>query len=267
MPEPTLPTFLIVGAAKAGTTSLAAYLRPHPDLFLVPEKELRFFDQNVELGLDWYASHFDRAAEIAVRGEATPNYMYDGAAVARMSETLPDASLIAILRDPVDRLYSHYWHLRTRSSESRSLLDAVAERPEYADRGRYLPQLQRLVEHYPREQLLVLFFEDLVADPARIVAETFSFLGVDPAFRPGNLGKVYNRAATVRAPGFRREMLRRRAWGRWPRVAAWVDARNRKPVDYPPMTAEERATLAELFRTDNAELARWLGRELPGWSA
>lgn len=260
-----LPTFVIVGAAKSGTTSLASYLRMHPDVYVVPEKELRFFDVAWDNGLDWYCGFFADAGAAKAVGEATPNYMADPVAVERLATTLPEAQLVVTLRNPVDRLYSNYWHQRMRSSERRPLREAVTAVPLYSEGSDYLPQLQRLATHYPRERLHVLLFEDLRDRPRETMAEVFRFLGVDPAFVPANLGKVYNPAATVRAPGFRRKMIGARAFRRWPRLARAVDDLNRKKVAYPPISPADRAWLLERFARSNDDLAAWLGRDLDAW--
>src|SRR4051812_42429120 len=105
------PDFLIVGAAKAGTTSLAAYLAEHPDVFMARRKELHFFGREKEYrrGWEWYCSHFEGAGDARAVGEATPDYMWRERAVERIAQDLPKARIIATLRHPVDRAYSHYW--------------------------------------------------------------------------------------------------------------------------------------------------------------
>ena len=98
-----LPAFLIVGAMRSGTTSLARYLASHPDVLFAPQKEVHFFDRNFHRGVAWYASQFAGDPTLRLAGEATPSYMYDELAVERMSHTVPHAKLIAVLRDPTER--------------------------------------------------------------------------------------------------------------------------------------------------------------------
>jgi hypothetical protein len=124
---PRLPNFVIIGAPRSGTTSLAHSLSQHPEVFVTMQvKELHFFDTNFDRGLDWYRQQFSGADAAAAKaaGEATPTYMYDETAMSRMAETVPDARLIAILRNPVDRAYSHYW--MNRSLDREDLLFPVA---------------------------------------------------------------------------------------------------------------------------------------------
>src|SRR5437762_2920456 len=101
-----LPNFLIIGAPRSATTSTALYLSQHPEVHIAPQKEVNFFDLEFHRGLDWYRAQFDRVEDGQVVGEASPNYMFSEDAVQRMAALLPDAKLIAILREPVSRAYS-----------------------------------------------------------------------------------------------------------------------------------------------------------------
>ncbi|MGH2726565.1 MAG: sulfotransferase domain-containing protein, partial [Actinomycetota bacterium] len=122
-----LPNFLILGAMKAGTTSLAYWLGEHPDVFLAPGKELFFFNvpQRWELGVDWYRSQFAGSEGKIARGEATPGYLGHPQAAERIAATLPDVRLIALLRHPADRAYSQYWHNRATGTETRTFARMV----------------------------------------------------------------------------------------------------------------------------------------------
>src|SRR6188508_2786047 len=199
-----LPSFLIIGAQRAGTTSLFRYLLAHPDV-AGPSggdaavwwvKETHFFDEKFAKGVDWYRSFFPLAAtreryrkrgHDLQAGEATPYYMFHPAVPARVAAALPDVRLIAILRDPVERAWSHYRHEIDLGYETLSFEDALAceddriageeerlradpsavsfahQHHSYAARGRYLEQLERWWEVFPRERLLVIRSEDLHA--------------------------------------------------------------------------------------------------------
>ncbi len=210
-----LPSFLIIGAQRAGTTSLFRYLLAHPDV-AGPSggdaavwwvKETHFFDEKFTKGVDWYRSFFPLAAtreryrkrgHDLQAGEATPYYMFHPAVPARVAATLPDARLIALLRDPVERAYSHYQMMSRTGREKLDFEEAVAAEPErlagveealmsetvqvlpsghrahhqhrhraYFSRGLYADQLERWLEHFDREQLLVVGTEDLLGPPAR----------------------------------------------------------------------------------------------------
>lgn len=268
----TLPTFVVVGAMRSGTSSLARWLRPHPEVFLALPKELHFFDEHYHQGASWYRQRFaDVAGERAV-GEATPSYMYRGPAVERMAALVPDARLIAILRDPVERAYSHYWLERVRGREQRSFEDAVlpemgprppTETPQamtYLAWGRYLPQLQRLAEHYPRQALLPLLFDDLTAAPAATYATVCRFLGVDDDFVPPEVGRAVNPSIAFRSLAVRRLSKRLP-----PPARRVVDHFNVRPFRYPPLDRGLRKRLVDHMADDNRALAAWLDRDLSPW--
>lgn len=275
-----LPDFLILGAAKAGTTSLAAWLSDHPEVFVSRNKELHFFsrDERYAEGLAKYGGHFVEATSDQRAGEATPSYLFNADAPGRIAEAVPRATLFALLRDPVDRAYSQYWYNRTRGVESRSFEEAVdAELADpglestpanlaYLTVGRYLPQLERYAALFPREQLHVLLFEDLREDPRSLFVEVCRRLGVDDALVPASVGSVFNPSHTIRSEGLRRQMMRFRAWDRLPRrIVRRIDTWNRAPMEYPPLDARLRRRLDEVLADDMARLAAWLDRDLAAW--
>ena len=272
--EGRLPTFLIIGAMKAGTTSLAMWLRAHPDVFIPREKETHFFDVHHERGLDWYRARFAEAGHRRAVGEATPGYMFKEDAFSRMAGAVPDARLMAVLRNPVDRAYSHYWHRRTNARESREFGEAVAAEIAadpaegrrwggYLARGRYLEQLERVTERYARDALSVFLFEDLRDAQHETFAAACRFLDIDETVRPSSVGVVYTRT--------RPEVSR--LDGALDRYDRWIPkplgralrARGRRPAAYPPLDPATRAILVAYFRPFNEALGRWLGRDLAAW--
>lgn len=282
-----LPGYVIVGAPKSGTTSLAKYLGEHPQAYMVPEKELRFFDEHFDEGVGWYAARFSPGPGELV-GEATPTYLFEPEAIPRMREVIPEARLIAMLREPVDRAYSHYWHWRRRLGERREFREiAEAElalgrvttsanwdptRPEgyrYLARGRYRFQLEHVLDHFPREQLHVILFEEFEARPVETFRETCRFLGIDPETVPENVGQVMN-AYRYYHPEWLWGLFVRVRIGRFlpGRVAGRLHRSMVRVADpYPPMDADLRERLREHFAPDNRELEQWLGRALPeNWS-
>ena len=268
-----LPNFLIIGVQKSGTTSLMHYLNAHPDVF-VPLNEIHYFDWNFDRGVDWYKAHFaDVTTEHAV-GEKTPEYIYYDQVPARMVEILPEPRLIVILRNPVDRAYSHYWFNRTRGSEPLEFTEALAAEPErlaagdilararysYLDRGHYLAQIQRVCEYYPRSALKVILLEDL--RDARL--ETFHsisrFLEVDDTFIPANLEVMKNRFVKFRSMRLRSPIRR------FPHLFRRIAGRlNIRYSSYPPLDPSVREKLSKYFEEDNVALETWLGRDLSAW--
>ena len=183
----TLPSFLVVGAMKAGTTSLWAYLRRHPDIWMPEEKELDFFvaEKRWGLGLGWYREQFDGADGAAAIGEASTNYakhpLFAGVP-ERITATLPDVRIVYVVRHPIDRIVSHYRHAIGAGWEKRPIARAVAADPQYLDVSRYAMQLERYLDHVDRERVLVVFSDEL-RDPATRAAafkRVTAFVGARP---------------------------------------------------------------------------------------
>lgn len=264
-----LPDFLIIGAKKAGTTAIGRYLEAHPEVFMTPRMEVHFFDKNYDKGLDWYRERFSGATSERALGEATPDYLNNPEAVSRMGRSLPHVRLIAVLRDPVARAYSHYWMHRSRGRTSLEFREAIESFPAYLERGRYLQQLVQVCEIYPRESLLVQIFEKAMADPVERYRETCRFLQVDDRVIPSIVGRRIGPYTTFRSLRVRDRANRLiRDGSPIKRTAGKVMARlnNSRNASYPPMDDALRADLEARFAEDNAALARWLGQDLSIWS-
>lgn len=182
-----LPNLLVIGAMKAATSSLHYYLSVHPEIFMSRTKELDFFveEMNWGRGVEWYESHFPTDAP--VRGESSPNYtsfpLFLGVA-ERMRALVPGAKLIYLVRDPIERMISHYMHSVARRREVRPIEEAFADEESlYYYRSRYHLQLQQYGPHFDRSAILVISSENLSRKRDETLRKVFSFLGVDPDFR------------------------------------------------------------------------------------
>jgi hypothetical protein len=271
-PSPPLPTFVVAGTQRSGTTALWHWLGAHPDVFVASAKELHFFDTNWQDGVDSYRQSFHGWGGQPAIGEVTPNYIFDADAVSRMVEVMPDVRVVVSLREPVERAYSHYWARRSRAFETREFADVIAAEPAEVirskgsgyllARGRYLGQIERALEVLPREHLLVVLFDDLEQRPTETFAEICRFVGVDDQVVPAEVGRPANahrqfrsqrvRRLTLRLPGPTRDLVGRI---------------NSRAVGYPPLDPALRRELVERFRPDNEALASWLGRDLSAWLA
>lgn len=270
-----LPDFLVLGAAKAGTTSLARWLDAHPQVHVPPQKEIHFFDRdaNWTRGTGWYAELFRDAPPGSRTGEASPSYLFVPAAAERIATVLPRGRFISVLRHPVDRAYSHYWHAREWGGEPRSFEEVVdallngdtGTRP-YLARGYYVEQLERYEALVGADAMLVLRFEELTTDPSGTFARVCRFLDV-PVVVPGNVGRVYNAHHRRRSTALRATLEGRQLFRRLPRAARLIDRANTAERVYPPMAPEVRARLVEHFAPYNAKLADHLGVDLSGWSS
>jgi len=269
-----LPTFLIIGAMRSGTSTLARWLVEHPDVFLAPGKELHFFDRHFGRGVDWYRSLYAAVGEERAVGEATPNYVHEPVAIQRIAATIPEVRLILLLRNPVDRAYSHYWHNRSRGRESLSFEAALDAEPSrtassdadrarfsYASRGEYMDQIDEVLRWFPRSALHVAIAEEIQSDPSHFLADVFGFLGVDEGFQPESLGRKVN--AYVEFRSLRARNLAKRL----PRILARPINRLNASTDntYPAMEPKTRARLGKTFDAGNRELAGFLGRTDEIW--
>lgn len=245
-----LPDFLVIGAQKAGTTALYAYLRWHPGIVGPFWKEVSFFDRHWWRGEAWYRGQLPFRSEDKLVGEASPSYVLHPLAPERVHSLVPDVRLIVLVREPAERAHSHYQHEVALGREPLSFEDALEAENErvrgeverlridprafspawwdhtYVARGLYAEQIERWLEYFPREQILVVPTEELGARPAETYASVLAFLGASP-----------HSLAT------------------YPRVFE---------RDYPPMRPETRAALEARFAEPNRRLERILGRPL-GW--
>ncbi|MDQ1521009.1 MAG: hypothetical protein QOI55_2082 [Actinomycetota bacterium] len=272
-----LPDFLIVGAPRSGTTALAQYLRGHDGVFIPVRKELNFFDRSEQSGrpLEWYGRQFDAARGDQLVGEATPTYLFTPEAPNRMAALIPEARLIALLRNPVDRAYSHYWLCRLLGVERRDFADAVLDELggralpglEYLAYGRYLEQIERTLEHFPRTSLLVQLFDDLKAVPDEFFETVCRHIGADPTFKPSIVGERINTAQRPRSVMLWRGLERwRNSKRRGFRVARFISSKNSAPFTPPPMGPDVRASLIDHFAESTDALGAWLERDLSAWS-
>jgi hypothetical protein len=257
-----LPTFIIGGAMRAGTSSLNAYLREHPEISVSRPKEVHFFDQNYGQGLEWYRQHFPHRSGIAI-GEATPDYLYHQKAPQRIAETLPQVRVLLMLRDPVDRAYSHYWHNRSVGKEQLPFEEALrVERHRlegslkdrvtfsYVDRGRYSAQIERLFGHIDPGRVLIQTFDDLQSNPELLYRRTCKFLGVDQSYLPKILGSHVNAYAgyrSVRVRSFSKSL---------PKTLRNAVAKfNKVPKSsYPPISKDDKAFIEQELIEDTARL-------------
>ncbi|MEC7500127.1 MAG: sulfotransferase domain-containing protein [Planctomycetota bacterium] len=204
-----LPDFLIIGAMKGGTTSLYDYLCRHEKVEVAFRKEVHYFDGNYTRGTPWYRGNFpthrrmQQLGEGAVTGEATPYYLYHQAAAERIAGVVPQARLIAVLRDPADRAISHYFHSVRTGMDTRPIRQAFAEENQYVQaeeqrvlrddytsdqhrmwsyvsRGHYAQQLEAYFQRFSREQMLILKSEEFFTEPQQSVNQVTGFLGLSP---------------------------------------------------------------------------------------
>jgi hypothetical protein len=250
-----LPNFLIVGAARSGTTTLYSHLRGHPDVYLPANKrpEPHFFFKSAEYakGLEYYEQQFFSAwGGQKVVGEASTSYLFGPDVPTRVHTMLPEVKLICILRDPVDRAFSGYWHTIKSGLETLSFEEAIDQETHrkaalagtplgelapfaYVERGLYHAQLIRWFAKFSRDQMKIVIFDDFVSNPRPILAEICCFLGVAPDGLPERI----------------------------------IELENKSVPDHIRMSLASREKLLEKVSQDVIELGRLLGRDLSSWLA
>jgi hypothetical protein len=276
-----LPNLLIVGAAKAGTTSLHRYLDLHPEIFMSRIKELQLFhrdDWRERLG--WYREQFPTAA--AVRGEASPVYSmhpWFPSVPERIRETIPDARIVYLVRDPVERLVAQYVEFYALRLEDRSLEEALADYDSPSNRfvmaSRYAYQLDRFREFFPDSQIVAIDQRELLEERAATLRRLFQLLGVDPEFTSPEFERRHNeREAKMRAKPqgvwMHRRGLLRHARERTRVLPEPIRERLKllvaDPVETPELDPGLRAELEACLREDAGRLREYTGKPLAHWS-
>lgn len=272
-----LPTFVVIGSTKSGTTALHQYVSLHPQVFTPATKELRFFStpERWQLGVPWYERQFAGSEGAVARGETSPQYtqapLIDGVP-ARMASVVPHARLVYLVRDPVDRVLSQYRYRVNRGRESRPVEQAVLD-PRYLNGSRYAYQLDRYLEHYDPAALLVLPSEALRRQPTDVLHRLFSFLGVDPGLAPAvppvEVNKGDDKMPSRPLPRPVRSALRRLvAVGLSPQTAHRASTRlvtaPRTPA--PVVSPDLRRRLEDALRDDSERMRAWIGDHVDGWS-
>lgn len=311
-PVPQKPDFFIVGAAKAGSTALWKYLSQHPQIGFSPIKETHFFSTDIdtaafrpEFAKDaafdvgayiragmkepihqafvrdsrLYSQLFDRAEGSKVLGEATVSYLWSAQAAANIAAHNPQAKVIAMLRNPAERAFSHYLMDLRMGYAQGSFIDAVEadlQKPQgwgvsnlYIELGRYHAQLQRYFKALPREQVLVLWYEDYKENPAEVLRQIFAFLGVDESVAIDTSAR--HNAARLPKYGALQSVLKSKKLKK--ALRAVMPASMKRGLQnqlyttkgLPTITEADRAFVLQHLRSDIEALSLLLGRDLSHW--
>jgi len=288
-----LPDFIIIGAAKSGTSTLTDYFRLHPRICVSRIKEPEFFalDAVYAKGFDWYHALFDGATADQLCCEASTAYTRSPQfprAAERIAQAVPDAKLIYLMRNPVDRAYSHYVHRVTKEvypgQPIRWTFDEHVKNDRMCiDGSRYLDQIQQYLRFFSKDRFLFLFTDELNRDPKSVLASIWRFLGIEEV-EIGNDPLISNETSSQREGKVRAHttgplraipglyplvkmlpqswrdgfysMLQDSPYGKWQR-------RRHTP---PKLSAQAKAQLIEEFREPNERLAKFLGVDLSRWS-
>lgn len=286
MPElPSSPNFFIVGAQKAGTTSLYHYLAQHPQIYMSPVKEPSYFAPEqcpADCVPSWeaYLRHFAEVCDEPAVGEATATYLWSETAARNIAARVPDAKIIISLRNPIERAFSQYLHMLTQGATRNSFREQIqlglsCRRGQFSllwpflELGNYYEQIVRYLDVFPRSQIHVLYYEQLERVPLQVVQSLYSFLGVDAGF-VADVGYRHNQPRVHR---FTKTTFFLRRSGAWRHVRRLVPEpllphlrkvlfRPRESLQIAP---EDRAFLAGYYREDVIKLSLLLDRDLTAW--
>lgn len=292
----TLPNFLIIGAAKAGTTALHTYLQQHPQIYMTPDKETNFFafegehlnfqgpgDEAINqfsiTDLESYQAEFQNVAGEKAIGEACPLYLYHAKAPERIYSYIPHVRLIAILRHPVDRAYANFLHIiRDDREPCRDFAQALQQEKKriednwewfwhYIQLGYYSIQLKRYYDIFDREQIRVYLYEDLCQNPLTLIQDIFCFLEVDKTFvpdisiRPNKSGIPKNLIVhkLLTKPNPIKSLLK-------PLFPSQLRQKiQHQNLKTPKISSKTRVFLTNLYREDILKCQDLIERDLSGW--
>ena len=294
-----VPGLIVIGAARSGTTALYEQLRQHPQIFLSPSKEANYFAfegepldyrgpgadfvNNSVATWDDYVNLFADAPSDAVIGDISPLYLYAPKAAERIRTRLPDAKLVAILRNPIDQAFSHFQYARAWTIEPLESFDAALDAEpqrlrdhwqplfQYSDFPRYAEQIRRFQAHFPPSQLKIFLYEDYRADPHGVLREIFEFVGVDADFVP-TLDPRTNMGGDPRSPLLQSIIMRPNLLGSLAAVflpqalrRRIRDRLSRLNVVRADLSPSARERLAAKLRPEILDLQGLLGRDLSMW--
>jgi hypothetical protein len=278
------PNLIVIGAMKAGTTSLHHYLSLHPEIYMSEDKEPTFFtvEKNWHRGVSWYESLFP--VDRPIRGEASPDYtkfpLITGVP-ERIHSVVPEARLVYLVRDPVDRIVSHYIDAYSFGRVHKPINEELAdfENHHFVNCSRYHMQLERYLEFFAVDQIHVVSTDELRDDPEGTMRAVFTFLGVDPAFSSPEFERVLYTAEEKRrktrlgyalvglAEAVRRSRLRPYLSPRLMVPVHALNAMTGRPIQRPELDASLLHELVDYLRPDVDNLRALTHKPLAEWSA
>jgi hypothetical protein len=295
-----LPNFLVIGAAKAGTTSLHQYLKQHPEIFLPDIKESNFFalegrelnfkgpalsiNKNAITNLRDYSNLFNAVTTEKAIGEVSPFYLYSTEAPHRIKHHIPTVKIIAILRNPVQRAYSSYLHRVRGGYETLTFEEALSREEErieknwdfiwhYKSMGFYYDMLKRYYDLFDENQIKVFLYEALRDQPLQLLKDIFKFLQVDEGFQPTNLDDIFGVSGIPQSKFYNKFLHLANKYRDQARKVVPLKIRHKvlffleKKTQFkkPPLSADTQKKLMEVYHEDILNLQKLLRRDLSAW--
>jgi hypothetical protein len=269
------PSFLIAGAPRSGTGWLLSALREHPEIFM-PLKEVRYFSINYDKSVSWYHGFFEETECGKITGEKSPSYICNKKSPKRIFSYNPKMKLVFVLRDPIDRAYSHYKMRLRGGGASRDIEKEMSAGSRIIDIGLYYKHISRYLKYFDMRDIRVLVFEDIKGNPKNLFSNVCSFLGVDDDFIPSNLNKKYGGSRPL--PKFQKAwkiavdssmymsrksktVARILEYVRKSRIVNYIHRIN-SGEEYPKISDEKREELKSYYKNDVNKISKMMGREL-----
>jgi len=282
--------FFVVGAQKAGTTTVHEFLSSHPNIYLPIEKETRFFSGQSDKSVSWYLDKYFRNAPASqLKGEVCPDYMMFSESPRLIKQSFPESKIIFCLRNPVDRAYSHYKMSYLRGRETRGFGDAIRElvnKPadspversfDYLKFGEYGRIIDDFLEYFEAGSIFVMFFDDLIVNPENEVKKIIEWLGEDSKLLSSPKKQAFNQSKEIRftilhslinflqdSKQIKHALSMIIDRGKLRKAAKWIKFElNTKEPNLPSLTPEARAELVEYYRADIKQLELKIGAQVP----
>lgn len=272
-----LPNFIGIGVQRAATTWVYQCLKSHPEVFMPDRKELHFFNHDFDKGLEYYAKNFKGSESFVAVGEITPNYINNEFALGRMAKLIPDVKLFLVLREPMSRAYSAY-RLLNKQYKYRTFEEACLETDYFVKLSLYSQDIERLLSHFPRNNIKFFLFEDVKDNPKEMLKLLYSFIGVSAEFVPDSIDKIYNpiiypdlqRTLVASGCGPLIDVLKRTKIGEIAKkfLVSQQKGRGKSQKENrkeDPMSLELRLRLKELFNADIIATQKLITRDLSKW--
>ena len=280
-----LPNLIGCGAGKSGTTSLYHYLNQHPDIFMAKAKEVHFFSNHYDKGVSWYTDNFKGAHSAKIVGEFSTSYMLNPAVPERIFDLLPEAKLIFVFRNPIERAYSNYWFSVSIGTQDENITFSEAIRNDlgytkYVASGFYYHHLQKFLKFYHPSNMYIMLTEDLKTNPLHQLRACYQFLNVDPSFQP-DVERAYNVTVSTNTHW---KTSAFRMWTSYKKKIKpsiqWLPNHIRRNLSFleknlaknligqkrPNLSSEDRYYLKDIYREHNEKLANFLDRSLVHWN-
>lgn len=275
--------FIGIGVQRSGSTWIADCLAEHPQICLSHPKEVHFFGTpKYKFGFGWYKKHFSSQAD-QITGEFSVGYYASKAAAQQIKKHFPDIKIVVCLRNPIDRAFSNYLSIASFEAKNKSFENWLLEHPEMIDRGKYFTHLKIYFDLFPKENILVVIYEDINKNPLKFIQRIYKFLKVDESFIPKTVQNRKNQSKTYRYPivkittGKVIKYVYSLKYGinianflrliGFKRILNLIERANTRPIGQPPqISASTKKNLQEIYHWEIKNLEKLINQDLSSWN-